>query len=96
MKNRCRSIGLRQGGSSNPGASGKEHRVMLSAIGNAAARETLVTATPHMAAMWTDLFDSLLVPNCSGLNWRGNGPGIGRMRTLRIRVCSAVTWPERT
>ena len=78
MKNRYRSIWLRQGGSSNPGTSGKKHRVMLSAIGNAAARETLVTATPHMAAIWTDLFDSLLAPNCSGLCWRGNGPGIGR------------------
>ena len=64
MKNRfgtilssSRSIWLRQGGSSNPGASGRQHCMMLSAIGNAAARETLVTATSHMAAIWTDLFD---------------------------------------
>ena len=35
--------------------------MMLSAIGNAAARETLVTATPHMTAIWTDQFYSLTV-----------------------------------
>ena len=78
MKNLYRSIWLRQGNASNPGAPGKKHCMMLSALGNAAARETLVTATPHMAGMWTDLFDSLLVPTCSRLCWRGNGPGIGR------------------
>ena len=81
MKNRCRSIWLRQGGSSNPVASGKQHCIMLSAIGNAAARETLVTETSHMAAIWTDLFDDLIVPivpNSPRLCWRGDGPGIGR------------------
>ena len=49
----------------------------MSVIGNAAARETLVTATPHMAAIWTDLFQSLIVPG-SELRWRGAGPGVGR------------------
>ena len=78
MKNRYRSIWLRRGDSSNPVASGKEYCMMLSAIGNAAARETLVTATPHMAAIWTDQFDSLLVSKSSSLCWRGSGPGIGR------------------
>ena len=49
----------------------------MSVIGNAAARETLVTATPHMAAIWTDLFQSLILPG-SELRWRGAGPGVGR------------------
>ena len=49
----------------------------LSVIGNAAARETFVTATPHMAAIWTDLFQSMITPDPK-LQWRGDGPGIGR------------------
>ena len=77
MRNSCRSIWLRQEDASNPVAPGKWHCMMLSEIGHAAARETLVTATPHMAAIWTDLFKSLLVENCSSLCWHGNGPGIG-------------------
>ena len=31
-----------------------------------------------MVAIWTDLFDRLLLPNCSDLRRCGNGPGIGR------------------
>ena len=77
MRNLCRSIWLRQEDASNTAAPGKWHCMMLSAIGRAAAHETLVTATPHMAAIWTDLFKSLLVKNCSSLCWHGNGPGIG-------------------
>ena len=78
MKNSCRSVWLRQDGSCNPPTPGKKLCMMLSAIGNAAARETLVTAAPHMAAIWKDMFNSLLVPDSSSLCWRDNGPGIGR------------------
>lgn len=53
------------------------HDLTLSALGNAAARETFLTATPHMAAIWTDLFRSMTAPG-SELRWRGDGPGIGR------------------
>ncbi len=49
----------------------------LSEIGHAAAHETFVTATSHMAAIWTDLFRSMIAP-CRELRWYGNGPGIGR------------------
>ena len=49
----------------------------MSDIGNAAARETLVTATPQMAGIWTDLFRSMVTADCD-LRWRGDGPGIGR------------------
>lgn len=73
-----RLIWLRRGSPSNPVAAGKSHSFKLSAIGNAAARETFVTATSHMAAIWTDLFHSLMAPNSQYLCWRENGPGIGR------------------
>ena len=73
-----RLIWLRRGDPSNPGAVGKLCSLKLSAIGNAAARETLITATSHMAAIWTDLFHSFMVPGSPHLCWRGNGPGIGR------------------
>ncbi len=73
-----RTIWLRRGSPSNPGMSGVWHSLMLSTIGNAAARETLVTATPHLASIWTDLFHQLLVPNSGSLRWRDRGPGIGR------------------
>lgn len=53
------------------------HDLTLSALGNAAARETCLTATPHMAAIWTDLFQSMTAPG-SELRWCGDGPGIGR------------------
>ena len=72
-----RSIWLRRCGPSSPNSSGRWHELALSVIGNAAARETLVAATPHMAAIWTDLFQSLLVSD-SQLRWLRDGPGIGR------------------
>ena len=72
-----RSIWLRRYDPSTPNPPGGWHDLALSVIGNAAARETLVTATPHMAAIWTDLFQSLIVPG-SKLRWRGAGPGVGR------------------
>lgn len=68
---------MRRYDSSNPNLPGGWRDLALSVIGNAAARETFVTATPHMAAMWTDLFHSLIVPH-SQLRWRGDGPGVGR------------------
>lgn len=57
--------------------SGAYNALKLSVLGNAAARETIVTATSHMAAIWTDLFQSMLTQG-SELRWRDNGPGIGR------------------
>ena len=59
----------------------------LAVIGNAAARETFVTATPHMAAIWTDLFQSMITPDPK-LQWRGDGPGIGR--DVRIAYSSLL------
>ena len=70
-------VWLRRGGPTNPWPHGSCHGVRLTEVGIAAARETLVTATPHMAAIWTDLFESLVVPGCE-LRWADNGPGIGR------------------
>ena len=72
-----RELWLRRGGLANPNPIGARQTLALSVIGNAAARETFVTATPHMAALWTDLFQSILAPGCE-LRWSGNGPGIGR------------------
>lgn len=68
-----RSIKLRRSLKSH----GVRHDLKLSALGNAAARETFATATPHMAAIWTDLFRSMIA-RCPELRWRGDGPGIGR------------------
>lgn len=51
--------------------------ISLTAIGNAAARETFMTATPHMASIWTDLFHSILAPSPQ-LRWKSDGPGLGR------------------
>lgn len=70
-------IWLRRSDPFTPGPTGAWSDLQLSAIGNAAARETLVTATPHMATIWTDLFQSILSPNPE-LRWHGDGPGIGR------------------
>ena len=50
----------------------------LLAVGIAAARETVLTATPHMASIWTDLLSSFLLPSDYRLVWRQNGPGVGR------------------
>lgn len=52
-------------------------KLALTAIGNAAARETFMTATPHMASIWTDLFHSILAPS-QQLRWKDDGPGLGR------------------
>lgn len=57
---------------------GKSHDVPLLAVGIVAARETLLTATPHMASIWTDLLASFLLERESWLLWRNYGPGIGR------------------
>ena len=72
-----REVWLRRGAFSGLYAPGRLHPVWLSQFGNAAARETFATATPHMAAIWTDLFRSMTAPG-SELRWRGDGPGIGR------------------
>ena len=70
-------IWLRRSDPFNPNPTGAWRDFTLSAIGNAAARETFATATPHMATIWTDLFQSI-VSSGPELKWRGNGPGIGR------------------
>ena len=36
-----------------------------------------MTATPHMASIWTDLFQSILAPGHQ-LRWKDDGPGLGR------------------
>ena len=72
-----RWVWLRRGKPSVPKPHGVRHDLTLSVIGHVAARETFVTATSHMAAIWTDLFRSMIAPG-SELRWRGDGPGIGR------------------
>ena len=72
-----RWIWLRRFNPQDPAAYGAQRNLELSVIGNAAARETFVTATPHMAAIWTDLFQSMITQDYE-LRWRDNGPGIGR------------------
>ena len=72
-----RQIWLRRSDPANPDPPGMWRDMALSVIGNAAARETFVTATPHMAAIWTDLFQSMITLDPK-LRWRGDGPGIGR------------------
>lgn len=76
-RNRTYGVWLRRGDPSNPRTHALPHMVQLTQIGIAAARETLTTAAPHMAAIWTDLFESMLLPDCD-LRWSGDGPGIGR------------------
>ena len=70
-------IWLRRSDPFTPSPAGAWSDLQLSAIGNAAARETFATATPHMATIWTDLFQSIISP-VSELRWRDDGPGIGR------------------
>ena len=79
MQASSRSIWLRRGDLLNPQgfARGDYWKVELSAIGNAAARETLLIGTPHMAAIWSDLFQSVAAPVLE-LRWLHNGPGVGR------------------
>ena len=75
--NAVRRSWLRRFITANPTVYGTTHAHLLYAIGNAAARETLVTATWHMSAIWTSLFHDLLSPG-SELRWLENGPGFGR------------------
>lgn len=72
-----RNTWLRCFTSANPLGHGSVHGHSLYGIGNAAARETLVTATSHMSAFWTSLFDDLLRPG-PDLRWLEDGPGLGR------------------
>ena len=70
-----RALWLRR--DSRPNSTGSWRYLALPSIGNAAARETLVTATSQMAGLWSDLFQSLLALT-PDLRWRGSGLGIGR------------------
>ena len=71
-----RSLSLRRG-SQVPLPPSTPYDLPLWAVGLAAARETLVTDTHHMAALWTGLFNRMLTKS-GELRWRGRGPGIGR------------------
>ena len=72
-----RRVWLRRGGPRNPQFPGRDHHVRLTKLGLAAAYETFVTVSPHMSAIWTDLFESMLIQG-SDLRWAGSGPGVGR------------------
>ena len=72
-----RSVWLRRCSNALPDPPGQCFALSLSDIGAAAARETLLIRTPHMAAFWTDLFRSMLGPPPE-LRWAGHGPGVGR------------------
>lgn len=72
-----RSIFLRELSPTSPSTTGRFENLPMLAFGHAAARETLVTATPHMASLWSQLFEGLLATGPQ-LRWLGNGPGIGR------------------
>ena len=67
---------LRRGSPSQPEMHRRGHEVRLADLGNAAARETFVTATPHLA-IWTRLFRGMIA-NGRDLRWIGKGPGVGR------------------
>ena len=70
-------VWLRRGGPTNQPSPGRDRSVQVTEIGHAAAHETFVTHSPHMAAIWTDLFESMLVRG-RDLRWARNGPGLGR------------------
>ena len=72
-----RRLWLRRGTPSQPHPHRLSWDLQLSQLGVAAARETLVTATVPFAAVWTDLFRGM-VTDWPELQWRENGPGIGR------------------
>ena len=72
-----RSTWLRRFSAANPLGIGATQAHLLYAIGSAAARETLVTATHHMSAIWSTLFQDLLCPGPE-LRWLDDGPGFGR------------------
>ncbi|MYG03511.1 MAG: hypothetical protein F4173_14920 [Acidobacteriia bacterium] len=84
---RHRQVWLRAGTRSTA-IPGTPHDLPLLAVGIAAARETLLTATPHMASIWTDLLASFLLEGESKLLWRDDGPGIGR--DVRIAYSSLL------
>ena len=92
-----RSIWLRRGDPSDSEffARGDDWKFELSVIGNAAARETFLTGTPHMAAIWSDLFRSIVTPGPE-LRWLDNGPGVGRDARIAYSSLWAVIWPEPT
>ena len=69
-------VWLRRGSPSQPKMHRRGHEVRLADLGNAAARETFVTATPHLA-IWTRLFRGMIA-NGRDLRWIGRGPGVGR------------------
>ena len=77
MHSTDRRVWLRRGTGSAPRAPGLCHKIPLSGLGAAAARETFTTATVPFAALWTDLFRNMVTDDCD-LRWRENGPGIGR------------------
>ena len=72
-----RFVWLRRCSDRQPDPPGCWRALSLRDIGAAAARETLLTRTPHMAAIWTDLFQSLLATSLM-LRWSGAGAGVGR------------------
>ena len=72
-----RQVWLRHSTSPHFTAHGSWHNLALSEIGNAAARETLATATLHFAAVWVNLFEDMLA-SCHLLRWLSKGPGVGR------------------
>ena len=75
--NAVRKTWLRRFSAADPRGCGQWHPHALYAIGNAAARETLVTGTRHMSGIWTSLFADMLCID-SELRWVGDGPGVGR------------------
>ena len=72
-----RFVWLRGCSDVRPDPPGRWRALSLREIGAAAARETLLIQNPHMAAIWTDLFQSLLASSLM-LRWSGAGPGVGR------------------
>ena len=72
-----RRVWLRRGTALTSYAQGEWHRMSLSDLGHAAARETFATATLPFAGVWTDLFQSMTAAS-QDLRWRENGPGLGR------------------
>lgn len=69
-------VSLRRVSPSHPDLRGDNYPVDLTDLDNAAARETFVTATPHLA-IWTRLFRGMIA-NGTDLRWIGKGPGVGR------------------
>ena len=72
-----RAVWLRRLGWKSRHDTRRKSYIELTRLGAAAAKETLVTASPHFAATWTGLFLEMLTTN-RALRWQGDGPGIGR------------------